>query len=74
MTQNELTKKYPVKIPIMALAKHLGMSYQTLGRGIDDGKFPFGVNVGIEGRTNRYLIFTDRYLAWANGDDIRKGQ
>lgn len=70
MTQKELAQKHPITIPLQELASYMGVARSTLARGIDDGKFPFGVNLGVEGYSNRYMIFTERWLAWMNGLDI----
>ncbi len=70
MTEREMAQKYPSTIPAMIVANDLGVSFATIKRGIDGGIFPFGVNVGVEGRTNRYIIPTTRYIAWKNGRDI----
>lgn len=71
MTNEEIRQKYPRKIPAAVAAKELGISFVLLAKAIDDGKIPFGINVGVEGCRNRYLIPTERYLSWRAGEDLK---
>lgn len=59
----ELCQKYPIYIPVRAVAKFLGMSEDGLRASIDQRRCEFGLSWSL-GERSGYKIPTMTFVAW----------
>jgi len=72
MTVEDLRRDHPNKIPPATLAKFYGKDPQHFRNMLKAGKFPFAI-VNQGRRRASYLIPTERFIAWHEGQTGEQG-
>lgn len=69
---NKLIENYPQKIPVVKVAKYLGMDVECLRRAIEQGKVPFALGCDNELYGNRYAYISSlTFYLWCLSPTIK---